>query len=145
MWPLVYIVLILSTIAAITRIHGERKDSRIGSNLILLLLMIAGSAAAFIIVVPTHSVNYMLLSRANYDITHDRFGQKMFTSASPNNGEIQSMIIDQMNAKEFDDLTRPEFRSSLSEFTQWIELVGKLFAMKGSPELIYCYITALKP
>lgn len=103
MWPLVYIVLILSTIAAITRIHGERKDSRIGSNLILLLLMIAGSAAAFIIVVPTHSVNYMLLSRANYDITHDRFGQKMFTSASPNNGEIQSMIIDQMNAKEFDD------------------------------------------
>jgi len=22
---------------------------------------------------------------------------------------------------------------------------GKLFAMKGSPELIYCYITALKP
>jgi len=46
---------------------------------------------------------------------------------------------------EFDDLTRPEFRSSLSEFTQWIELVGKLFAMKGSPELIYCYITALKP
>ena len=45
----------------------------------------------------------MIMSRANYDISTDRFGQKMFTAASPDNGEIRSFVIDELNAKEFDN------------------------------------------
>ena len=102
MWPLVYIVAILAGIAAILRIiKGEKSEKT--SKLTLILLLIWAFACTVIAIVPNHTTNYMIMSRANYDISTDRFGQKMFTAASPDNGEIRSFVIDELNAKEFDN------------------------------------------